>query len=147
MFAVNIGNFTFDIQSSPYNTNFVYRITTNLPKYYWANILRPIVHPCSWYDEYVYVDTNSTLPNINIIPVQNRNSYFRIKQKNELKTDILSYTYYNNNPTSIFYTVVIPGSTTTTKTQIGIGNITIPIATTTKTQIGIGNITYPIIEF
>jgi hypothetical protein len=105
LFAVNIGNFTFDIQSSPYNTNFVYRITTNLPKYYWTNILRPIVHPCSWYDEYVYVDTNSTLPNINVIPIQNRNSYFRIKQKNELKSDILSYTYFNNNPSSIFYTV------------------------------------------
>jgi hypothetical protein len=105
LFAVNIGNFTFDIQSSPYNTNFVYRITTNLPKYYWTNILRPIVHPCSWYDEYVYVNTNSSLPNINVIPIQNRNSYFRIKQKNELKSNILSYTYFNNNPSSIFYTV------------------------------------------
>ena len=128
LFASNIGNFIFDIQSSPYNTNFVYRITTNLPKYYWTNILRPIVHPCSWYDEYVYVDINSSLPNINVIPIQNRNFYFRIKQKIELKTDILSYTYFNNDPSSIFYTVVVPppSSITTTKTQIGIGNITLP---------------------
>ena len=47
LFSVNIGSFIFDIKSSPYNTNFVYRITTNLPKYYWTNILRPIVHPVS----------------------------------------------------------------------------------------------------
>jgi hypothetical protein len=68
------------------------------------------------------------LPNINVIPIQNRNFYFRIKQKIELKTDILSYTYFNNDPSSIFYTVVVPppSSITTTKTQIGIGNITLP---------------------
>jgi len=39
------------------NFNFLYRISTSIPKDFWIKNIKPIVHPCGWFDVYNYIDS------------------------------------------------------------------------------------------
>lgn len=55
IFAQSLDYNIIIIEKSPLNVNFVYRVTTNLPETYWKGVIKELVHPVSWSDEYVYI--------------------------------------------------------------------------------------------
>jgi hypothetical protein len=63
LFCQAMGNYFVFVDEGE---RFRYRITTNLPKYYWVNYIKDIVHPLSWKEEYIFIDSNNDLPYINL---------------------------------------------------------------------------------
>jgi hypothetical protein len=60
MFCKNLGQYTFRVENSPLNSNFIYRITSDMPQLYWSSVIRDIVHPLSWVDEYIQIDNGAS---------------------------------------------------------------------------------------
>lgn len=60
LFCKNIGEYTFRVENSPLNSRFIYRITSDLPKVYWTSVVKDIVHPISWMDEYIQIDNGAS---------------------------------------------------------------------------------------
>ena len=105
-------NYIFIIEKSPlaqYN-NHVYRITSNLPRFYWDNYIKAVVHPLGWYEEYEFVSFGSggDDPNVPEIPpiipndpyqLNKRNYYERLKSLIlQLKSTATSYVHVNTTP-------------------------------------------------
>lgn len=64
IFCLMTGYHLLTLEESPLLHNFVYRITSSLPKEHWTGIIKDIIHPVSWADEYIYVDVID--PNYNL---------------------------------------------------------------------------------
>lgn len=97
MFCKQIGNYSAIVEPSHTQNNFIYRITTNLPKHYWTDIIKPIVHPLSWKDEYIDItnDNNKEYPNTNIKISNYKN---KIKEYIDQITEYpITYLYINSN--------------------------------------------------
>ena len=74
LFCKNLGEYTFRVETSPLGNNFIYRITSDMPKVYWTSIIKEIVHPISWRDEYIQIDNGkSQLPTLSVeLPITNK---------------------------------------------------------------------------
>lgn len=98
LFVDNLSEYFFvNVEPSPSGIPFVYRITSSLPKSIWYAIIRPIVHPISWYDDYVYINISDSTSNTNIVDnniISNSKLYKEIYQ-----LDKISYSFLdcNNN--------------------------------------------------
>ena len=74
LFCQNLGQYTFRVEESPENSNFIYRVTSDMPRVYWTSIVKDIIHPISWRDEYIEIDngrsnlatTSATVPAISV---------------------------------------------------------------------------------
>lgn len=64
IFCQSTGYHLLALEKSPHLKNFVYRITSSIPKDHWTSSIRDIIHPCSWKDEYVYVDIDNNNTNL-----------------------------------------------------------------------------------
>lgn len=54
VFSATIGYHLYYVTPDPYY-NFIYRVTTTMPKRFWLNDIKPITHPLGWGDFYVEV--------------------------------------------------------------------------------------------
>jgi len=54
IFSSSIGYYYVSVDADPYH-NFVYRVSTTLPKKYWIDDIKDITHPLGWDDFYVYI--------------------------------------------------------------------------------------------
>jgi hypothetical protein len=66
LFCKNLGRFIFKVEQSPVAPNFVYRLTSDIPKVYWDSVIKDIVHPVGWADEFVFINMNSEYPSTNL---------------------------------------------------------------------------------
>lgn len=67
----NLSNYYYaNIEANTSSKNFVYRLTTSLPRHIWTSVIRPIVHPVSWFDDFIYVNISDSSSNVNL-PVDN----------------------------------------------------------------------------
>jgi len=57
IFSESIGYYYVSVDPDPYY-NFIYRISTSLPKNYWSSDIKHITHPLGWEDFYVLVPTD-----------------------------------------------------------------------------------------
>jgi len=95
LYIENLSQYYYvSIESSPIGRNFVYRITTSLPKHIWTTIIRPIVHPVSWFDDYIEIDiqdstSNSNLPTNN--DIHNTKIYQQASQLEQLPFTFLDF--------------------------------------------------------
>jgi len=58
IFSTSIGYYYVSVDPDPYY-NFIYRVSTTLPKKYWLNDMKHITHPLGWEDFYVLVPTDA----------------------------------------------------------------------------------------
>jgi hypothetical protein len=64
VFCQAVGKHLVGFERSPTLQNFVYRVTSSLPKEFWDGDIKNIIHPYSWQDEYVYVEIDSSAMNL-----------------------------------------------------------------------------------
>lgn len=67
VFSGSLGYYYVSVDPDPYD-NFVYRVSSTLPKKYWTTVLKDITHPLGWVDFYVEVpkDKNAWVQDIYI---------------------------------------------------------------------------------
>lgn len=61
VFSDSIGYHFVKVDPDPYY-NFIYRISTTLPRAYWENDIKHITHPLGWDDFYVEIPADATSP-------------------------------------------------------------------------------------
>lgn len=104
VFCTMYGNYVAVVEPDPSGYNFIYRVTSNLPQYYWTTIIKKIVHPLSWKDAFIYIETNSKLPNTNITGFSNYKSILRalidgINDRPKSFLDVSHFLPYNTHST------------------------------------------------
>lgn len=113
IFCQSTGYHLIALEKSPHLKNFVYRITSSIPKDHWTSSIRDIVHPCSWRDEYVEVDIDNDNTNlffeygkkylalskprvVSYLDVSNINYYHTITDAYDVAA-LGNYDYHNKN--------------------------------------------------
>ena len=123
LFCKNLGYNFYYVEESPTPHNFIYRITTDLPRMYWENIIKDIVHPVSWNVE--YVEIASSVPSLTNVWTEPRYQYesyaINFRDMFSRKYTELDYQYHHPSYTSANYRLPY-GPSTRTIDESSIGN-------------------------